>query len=126
MIKKLSAIVLALGFAVVLYAQGTKSIKVTGYLIDNACADSAKDLGARAKTHATSCALMDSCETTGYSVVTDDNKRYALTDAGNDKAAELLKNSKTEKGVKVVAEGDYDGTKLDVKTLTEAAAPAKP
>jgi hypothetical protein len=120
MIKKLSAIVLALAFAVVLYAQGAKSIKVTGYLIDNACADSAKDLGARAKTHSTSCALMDSCETSGYSVVTDDNKRYPLTDAGNDKAAELLKNSKTQKGVKVVAEGEYDGTKLDVKTLTEA------
>ena len=126
MIKKLSAIVLALVFAVVLYAQGTKSVKVTGYLIDNACADSAKDLGARAKTHATSCALMESCETAGYSVVADDNTRYKLTDASNDKAAELLKNSKTEKGVRVVAEGDYDGSKLDVKTLTEAAAPAKP
>ena len=120
MIRKLLIIGLSLVFAVVLYAQGAKSIKVTGYLIDNACADSAKDLGARAKTHSTSCALMDSCETSGYSVVTDDNKRYPLTDAGNDKAAELLKNSKTPKGVKVVAEGDYDGTKLDVKTLTEA------
>jgi len=120
MIKKLSAIVLALAFAVVLYAQGAKSMKVTGYLIDNACADSAKDLGAKAKTHSTSCALMDSCETSGYSVVTDDNKRYELTSTGNDKVAELLKNSKTQKGVKVVVEGEYDGSKLDVKTLTEA------
>jgi len=120
MIKKLSAIFLALAFAVVLYAQGSKSIKVTGYLIDNACADSAKDLGAKAKTHSTSCALMDSCETSGYSVVTDDNKRYELTSTGNDKVAELLKNSKTQKGVKVVVEGEYDGSKLDVKTLTEA------
>ena len=120
MIKKLSAIVLALAFAVVLYAQGSKSIKITGYLIDNACADSAKDLGAKAKTHSTSCALMDSCETSGYSVVTDDNKRYELTSTGNDKVAELLKNSKTQKGVKVIVEGEYDGSKLDVKTLTEA------
>ena len=120
MIKKLSAIVLALAFAMVLYAQGSKSIKVTGYLIDNACADAAKDLGAKAKTHSTSCALMDSCETNGYSVVTDDNKRYELTSTGNDKVAELLKNSKTQKGVKVVVEGEYDGSKLDVKTLTES------
>ena len=118
--RKLIVIVLSLAFAVVLYAQGAKSIKVTGYLIDNACADSAKDLGAKAKTHSTSCALMDSCETSGYSVVTDDNKRYELTSSGNDKVAELLKNSKTQKGVKVVVEGDYDGSKLDVKTLTEA------
>ena len=120
MIRKLLIIGLSLVFAVMLYAQGAKSIKITGYLIDNACADSAKDLGARAKAHSTSCALMDSCETSGYSVVTDDNKRYPLTDAGNDKAAELLKNSKTQKGVKVVVEGEYDGSKLDVKTLTEA------
>ena len=63
---------------------------------------------------------MDSCETSGYSVVTDDNKRYELTSTGNDKVAELLKNSKTQKGVKVVVEGEYDGSKLDVKTLTEA------
>ncbi|HXI26478.1 MAG TPA: hypothetical protein VNG71_21670 [Pyrinomonadaceae bacterium] len=118
--RKLLVIGLSLAFAAMLYAQGAKSIKVTGYLIDNACADSAKDLGAKAKTHSTSCALMDSCETSGYSVVTDDNKRYPLTDTGNDKAAELLKNSKTQKGVKVVVEGEYDGTKLDVKTLTEA------
>ena len=118
--RKLIVIVLSPAFAMMLYAQGAKSIKVTGYLIDNACADSAKDLGAKAKTHSTSCALMDSCETSGYSVVTDDNKRYELTSTGNDKVAELLKNSKTQKGVKVVVEGDYDGSKLDVKTLTEA------
>ena len=121
MIRKLLIIGLSLVFAVVLYAQGAKSIKVTGYLIDNACADSAKDLSARAKAHTTSCALMESCETSGYSIVTDDNKRYPLTDTGNDKAAELLKNSKTQKGVKVVVEGEYDGSKLDVKSLTEAS-----
>ena len=118
--RKLLVIALSLAFAAILYAQGAKSIKVTGYLIDNACADSAKDLGAKAKTHSTSCALMDSCETSGYSVVTDDNKRYELTSTGNDKVAELLKNSKTQKGVKVVVEGEYDGSKLDVKTITEA------
>ena len=118
--RKLLVIALSLAFAAILYAQGSKSIKVTGYLIDNACADAAKDLGAKAKTHSTSCALMDSCETSGYSVVTDDNKRYELTSTGNDKVAELLKNSKTQKGVKVVVEGEYDGSKLDVKTLTES------
>src|SRR5438046_5843783 len=118
--RKLLIIILSLAFAVVVYAQGSKSIKVTGYLIDNACADSAKDLGAKAKTHSTSCALMDSCETSGYSVVTLDNKCYELTSTGNDQVEELLKNSKTQKGVKVVVEGEYDGSKLDVKTLTEA------
>ena len=122
MTKRLLAIAFALSFAALLYAQGSKSIKVTGYLIDNACADGAKDLGPRAKSHATSCALMDSCETSGYSVVTDDNTRYKLADGGNDKAADLLKNTKTAKGAKVVVEGEYNGSVLDVKSITEAAA----
>ncbi len=122
MMKKLLAIALTLAFAALLFAQGSKSIKITGYLIDNACADSAKELGTRAKNHTTSCALMESCETSGYSVITDDSTRYKLTDAGNDKAAEILKNTKTQKGVRVLIEGEYNGSVLDVKSITEAAA----
>ncbi len=122
--KKLLAITLIAAFAAMLYAQGSKSIKVTGYLIDNACADGAKELGARAKTHSRSCALMESCETSGYSIVTEDNTRYKLTETSNDKAAELLKNSKTAKGVKVTAEGEYNGSTLDVKTISEAVTSA--
>ena len=119
---KLLVVILSLAFAAMLYAQGATSIKVTGYLIDNACADSAKELATRAKGHSVSCALMDSCEQSGYSVVTDDNKRYKLTEKGNGMAAELLKNSKTTKGVKVAVEGNYNGDTVDVTKLTEVAA----
>src|SRR5882724_605562 len=107
--RKLLVVILSLAFAALLYAQDAKSIKVSGFLIDNACADSAKDLGARSKDHAVSCALMDSCETTGYSVVTADNKRYKLTEKGNGMAADLLKNTKTKKGLKVAIEGNANG-----------------
>ena len=108
--RKLLVILLSLAFAAMLYAQDAKSIKVSGYLIDNSCADSAKDLGARAKDHAVSCALMDSCETAGYSVVTE---------KGNGMAADLLKNTKTKKGVKVAIEGNVTGDTVDVTKLTE-------
>jgi len=118
--RKTLAIGLLTALAAVVYAQGSKSVTVTGYLIDNACAESAKDLGPRAKGHSRSCALMDSCEKSGYSVVTDDNTRYKLTEKGDAMAAELLKNTKTEKGVKVTAEGNYNGSELDVTKLTEA------
>ena len=117
--RKLLVILLSLAFAAMLYAQDAKSIKVSGFLIDNACADSAKDLGARAKDHAASCALMDSCEATGYSVVTADNKRYKLTEKGNGMAADLLKNTKTKKGIKVAIEGNVTGDTVDVTKLTE-------
>ena len=119
--RKLFVIMLSLAFAAMLYAQDSKAVKVTGYLIDNACADSAKELGARAKGHSVSCALMDSCEKSGYSVVTDDNTRYNLSEKGDGMAAELLKNTKATKGVKVVVEGNYNGAELDVTKITEAA-----
>jgi len=117
--RKLLVVILSLAFAAVLYAQSSKSIKVTGYLIDNACADSAKDLGARAKTHSVSCAVMDSCEKSGYSVVTADNTRYKLNEKGEGMAADLLKNTKTTKGVKVALEGNYNGDVVDVTKLAE-------
>jgi hypothetical protein len=117
--RKLLAIVFSLAFAAMLYAQGDKSVTINGYLIDNACAESAKDIGTRAKNHSTTCALMDSCEKSGYSVVADDSKVYKLDDKGNDSAADLLKNTKTKKGVKVAVEGTVDGTTIKVNKLSE-------
>ena len=122
MSRKLLVIVLSLAFAAIVYAQSSKPLTVTGYLIDNACAESAKDLGTRAKGHSVSCALMDSCEKSGYSVVTEDNKRYKLSEKGEGMAAELLKSTKTTKGVKVTAEGNYNGSEFDVTKLTEVTA----
>jgi autotransporter translocation and assembly factor TamB len=117
--RKILAIGVLTALAAIVYAQSSKPVTITGYLIDNACAESAKDLGPRAKGHSRSCALMDSCEKSGYSVVTDDNTRYKLTEKGDGMAAELLKNSKTEKGVKVTAEGNYNGSEFDVTKLTQ-------
>ena len=123
--RKLLVVILSLAFAAMLYAQSSTAIKVSGYLIDNACAGSAKgDLATRAKGHTVSCALMDSCEKSGYSVVTDDNKRYKLNEKGEGMAAELLKNTKSTKGVKVALEGNYNGDVVDVAKLTEDKAPA--
>jgi hypothetical protein len=120
--RKLLVIALLLACAALLYGQSSQAVKVTGYLIDNACAESAKDLSTRAKGHTVTCALMDSCEKSGYSIVTEDNKRYKLTEKGEGMAAELLKNTKTTKGVKVAAEGNYNGSELDVTKLTEVIA----
>jgi type 1 fimbria pilin len=121
--RKLFVVILSLAFAAMLYAQDSKAIKVTGYLIDNACADGAKELNSRAKGHSVSCALMDSCEKSGYSVVTDDNKRYKLNEKGEGLAVELLKNTKTTKGVKVDLEGNYNGSEVDVTKLAEIVEP---
>ena len=122
--RKLCVVLLSLAFAAVLYAQSSKPLTVTGHLIDNMCAESAKELATRAKGHSTSCALMDSCEKSGYSLVTEDNKRYKLSEKGDGMAAELLKATKTTKGVKVTVEGNYNGSELDVTKMTEVTAAA--
>ena len=118
MIRKLLVISLSLLFAAMLYAQGNKSVTITGNLIDNACAESAKDLDTKAKNHSTSCALMDSCETSGYAVYVD-HKLYKLDDKGNSSAVDLLKNTKTAKGLRVSVEGTVDGDTIHVTKLTE-------
>jgi putative cofactor-binding repeat protein len=120
--RKILAITLTLLFVVVLYAQD-KSVTITGNLIDNACAESAKDLDTKAKNHPTSCALMDSCETSGYAVYAD-HKLYKLDEKGNGSATELLKSTKTLKGVKVSVEGTVEGDTIHVTKLTEVTAAA--
>ena len=117
--RKLLLVLLSLAFAAMLYAQAAAPTKISGYLIDNACADGAKDLGPRAKGHSVSCALMDNCEQSGYSVVTDDNKRYKLDEKGNGNAAELLKSTQTKKGLKVAVEGTVKDDTISVTKLTE-------
>ena len=119
MIRKISILTILVLAAAMLYAQGDKSVKISGYLIDNACAESSKDIATRAKNHSTTCALMDSCEKSGYAVYAEDSKLYKLDDKGNDSAAGLLKNTKTTKGVRVAVEGTVDGDTIHVTKLTE-------
>ena len=118
MIRKVFAITIVVLMAGVLFAQD-KTVTITGNLMDNACAESAKDISARAKNHSTSCALMDGCEKSGYAVYATDSKLYKLDDKGNDLAADLLKNTKTKNGVKVSVEGTLDGDTIKVTKLTE-------
>jgi type 1 fimbria pilin len=118
MIRKVFALTTIVLLAGVLFAQD-KTVTITGNLMDNACAESAKDLGTKAKNHSTSCALMDGCEKSGYAVYAADSKLYKLDDKGNDLAVDLLKNTKTKNGVKVSVEGTLNGDTVKVTKLTE-------
>ena len=98
-----------------------KSVTLTGYLLDNACAEnhiSDKAFATWVKTHGTSCAMMEACEKSGYAVFAGD-KLYKLDDAGNTSAAALLKSTKSKKGLHVTVEGTVDGDTLKVTKLTE-------
>ncbi len=128
MTRKIFALggMLSIVLAGVVFAQDSKTIKLTGYVIDNACAsgshgDVAKTTD-KAKGHPVSCALMPNCEKSGYSVVAD-GKMYKLDATGNQTAVELLKSTKSKKGLMVMVEGKIDGETLLVSKLAEVAAP---
>lgn len=122
MTKKTLVIGVVLLLAVVALAREGKDVKLTGYIIDNACsARAAGENGAeKVKNHTVKCALMPPCAKSGYAVFAD-GKLYKLDDEGNKKAGDILKNTKSEKSVQVSVEGSVDGDTLKVKSISEVA-----
>jgi len=117
--------ILGLGMALLLAgvavaATGAKSVKLTGYLIDNACSARANTEGGaeKVKNHTVKCAMMPNCEKSGYALFAD-GKHYKLDDAGNKKAVEIYKNTKVERGLQVSVEGDVEGDALKVTSMSE-------
>jgi hypothetical protein len=119
MIRKFSLVAVAVALAAVFaYAQGEKkTVKVTGYVIDNMCAGmhGSED---EAKEHSTHCALMARCEKSGFAVVSGD-KSYKLDEQGNKLLAQVLRSTKTRKGLKVEVEGTIEGETLHADRLAE-------
>ena len=121
MFRKVSLVAVAVALAAVFaFAQEgeKKSVKVTGYVIDNMCAGMHGTEEEAAK-HPNACALMAACEKSGFAVVSGD-KTYKLDEQGNKLAAEALKGAKTKKGLKVDVEGTVEGDTLHAATLAEA------
>jgi hypothetical protein len=105
-------------------ARDSKSVKLTGYIIDNACAAgraTGDNAAEKVKNHTVKCAQMAKCAESGYALYAE-GKLYKLDSEGNKKAAELLKNTKVEKGMQVAVEGSVDGETLTVKTISEVTS----
>jgi hypothetical protein len=124
--RKFFAISLTLLLAGVLFAQeqAQPTVKLTGYLIDNACAgaaDADKDFEEEAKGHSVRCAMMPACVRSGYALAVG-KKLYKLDEAGNKTALELFKATKSTEGLKVEAEGTVKGHTLSATKITEVAA----
>ena len=116
MIRKtfLCAAILCLGLAA--FAQdGKRSAKVKGYLIDNMCATGYEET---AKGHPTACAKMDKCEKSGFSVVAGE-RTFKLDAKGNELVVEIVRTTKTRKGIVVQVEGTLDGDTLHVDSVSE-------
>jgi hypothetical protein len=122
MIRKASLVAVAVALAAVFaFAQEAekKSVKVTGYVIDNMCASGMHGTDEEAHKHPNACSLMEACQKSGFAVVSGD-KTYKLDEQGNKLAAEALKAARTKKGLKVDVEGTVEGDTLHAATLVAA------
>ena len=105
-------------------ARDSESVKLTGYIIDNACAAgraTGDNAAEKVKNHTVKCAQMAKCAESGYALYAD-GKLYKLDAEGNKQAGELLKNTKVERGMQVAVEGTVEGDTLTVKTISEVTS----
>ena len=111
---------LVLAMSAVALAGEKKDVKLNGYVIDNACSARATGEGAmeKVKAHSTKCAQMPKCAESGYAIFAD-GKLYKFDAEGNKKVAELLKATKSEKGLGVSLEGTADGDIIHVAKIAE-------
>jgi hypothetical protein len=124
MTRKTLVLGLVLLLAGVALAREGKSVKLTGYIIDNACAagratgDNAAD---KVKNHTVKCAMMPNCAKSGYALFAE-NKLYKLDEEGSKKAADILKNTKVERGLQVEVEGTVEGDTLKIASIKEVVS----
>ncbi|HZH91659.1 MAG TPA: hypothetical protein VEX70_13720 [Pyrinomonadaceae bacterium] len=119
-------LVLAGVLAFALEQKAAQPVKLTGYLVDNMCANAEGEgdgVAETAKGHPTACSLMPSCNATGFSLVVD-KKIYKLDEAGNKSALSVLKATKAVKGLRVEVEGTLDGNSLRDAKVSEVKAAA--
>lgn len=97
-----------------------KAAKITGYVVDVHCATG---LDVKDREHPVSCSLQGKCAESGFAVVAKDNL-YKLDENGNKLALEILKETKTKKGLAVTVVGTLNKGVLYVDSMTEVP-PAK-
>ena len=109
-----------LGFLVLLagFVSVASAGQVQGILIDKACSLKAANGGQSVATaHDRECALMPSCQQSGYGVFTADNKFLAFDAGGNTQAIAALKNSKKKNDLQVTVIGAIQGDTIQVVSL---------
>jgi hypothetical protein len=104
--------------------QGDKAdmTKMTGVIIDNACAlgkvAKAADPQAAAEESPTSCAKMESCVKSGFGIYSG-GKYTKFDEKGNALAKAALEKTKKDKGAKFEVIGKVTGDKMTVEKIQE-------
>ena len=94
-----------------------------GYLVDSMCgtgmAKKAPDEAmAKAAKHTKSCALKESCQESGFGLISA-GMWYKFDDNGDKKALALMKKTKKNDGIMVAVTGTHDGDIFQVTSIKE-------
>jgi len=107
---------LVAGILAGIFAEG-KRVTFSGYLLDQMCGTEVKDT-AKAAEHTKECALMDHCAAAGYGIFAE-GKFIKFDVMGNKKAKAIFENSRKERGILVIVEGNLNGDVLTVSVIKE-------
>ena len=119
MTRLIAVLALGLTIAALAFAQEQKapSTKITGFLIDNMCLEAAD--AEEVEGHLISCALIETCIKSGFSVVAKD-KTYKLDEKGNKLALKALKATRAKMGMVVTVEGTIEENVFLTTMLVES------
>ena len=93
---------------------GPTNIIVTGYIIDNHCADMQTEdtLQSFVRLHTKECALMPTCAASGYSIYTSDGELLKFDRNSSIRVQQFLEQPNSKLQVEVIAERSGDELKL--------------
>jgi hypothetical protein len=110
--KRLALILLAMLPAGAFGAETT----VKGHIVDVMCAKR-RSSPAGAASHSIVCLRATVCQSSGYFIVTDDNRLIKFDEDGNEKARKFLIGVSKEADIKVSVSGIVDGDKMSVTKI---------
>jgi hypothetical protein len=106
-----------------------QATSLSGYLVDAMCAGGMakhpETAMSKAARHTSACALEEDCAKSGFGVFSD-GTWHKFDGEGDRQALALLKQTKTKRGVMVVAAGSQAGERFAVTSLTEQVQEGKP
>jgi hypothetical protein len=92
--------------------------KVSGFLVDVSCAEANAKKGAEwGAKHGKSCLTMEDCQSSGFAVLTPDNKVIKFDAEGNKQATTLIKNTNKDKDWRVTVTGNLAGNTIAVSSM---------
>ncbi|HEV8524802.1 MAG TPA: hypothetical protein VGQ71_09910 [Terriglobales bacterium] len=121
--KRISGLIVIVALVAAMAVAGNpakKQTKVSGTLVDVACATEQlqKQKPDFAQKHDKECMTMADCAKNGYALLTADNKVLKFDAEGNEQARKLIAETKKEEDFKATVTGTVQGDTIEVATLT--------